>query len=72
MSEPAIISPSQPHGQDQRRTYVHFSSIVPRSTMLRGVPKRVVATLVSRTIVGMLPTESRRYADAAPTRSVIV
>jgi hypothetical protein len=56
MSDPAMISPAQPHGQVQRRTYVQIRSIVPRSTVLRGAPKRVVMTSVSTTIVGMLPT----------------
>jgi hypothetical protein len=56
MSVPPMISPWHPHGHDQRRTYVHVRSIVPRSTVLRGAPKRIVATFVSTTIVSMLPT----------------
>lgn len=72
MSEPPMISPSQPHGQLQRRTYMQASSIVPRSTMLRGDPKRVVTTAVFATIVAMLPREGTVYSRCASTRDVIV
>ena len=70
MSEPPMISPWQPHGHDQRRMYVHVSSIVPRSTTLSGVPKRIVAILVSTTIVSMLPTAGSLYAGAASRSAV--
>jgi hypothetical protein len=60
MREPPMISPSQPQGQRHFRTYVHILSIVPRSTVLRGVPKRNVTTSVFATIVGMLPTMTAR------------
>lgn len=72
MSVPAIISPSHPHGQAQRRTYVHVWSMVPRSTMLCGVPRRNLARFVSTTIVGMLPTASGLYAGGVSTSEAIV
>jgi hypothetical protein len=54
-----MISPLQPHGHVQRRMYVHVRSIVPRSTVLRGAPKRIVATFVSTTIESMLPKRAQ-------------
>ena len=72
MSEPPIISPSQPQGHDQWRTYVQICSIVPRSTVLRGVPKRFVTTCVSTTIMEMLPTRGRLYTETASMSEVIV
>lgn len=72
MSVPPMISPWHPHGQLQRCTYVQDVSIVPRSTMLRGVPKRVVTTVVSRTIVGHAYPRWPVYTRAGSTIRVIV
>ena len=67
-----MISPSHPQGQVQCRTYVQASSIVPRSTVLRGLPKRVVMTDVFTTIVGMLPMPAGRYSLCDSMREVMV
>lgn len=45
--------------------------MVPRSTVLRGEPKREVTRVVFATILPMLPTEGTVYSRLASTSAVI-